>query len=257
MICLCGLSPALAVLLYSMGSSEITKFGYAPLEPGTQPTYLHPAYVSSIKRAPTRPLLRMPQTLSEVSGPVFARADIPVHAYDLTKQHSGPPLGEKIVVSGRLLDEDARPIRNSFIEIWQANSAGRYAHDKDLHDAPLDPNFTGSGVAFTDDEGGYRFVTIRPGAYPWHNHYNAWRPAHIHFSLFGPAFATRLVTQMYFPGDPLLETDPIFNSTANETARRRLISVFDWENTIPETALGFRFDIVLRGAEETPVETSR
>ena len=240
-----------------MGSSEITKIGYAPLPPGTQPNYLHPAYISSIKRAPTLPLVRIPQTLSELSGPLFIAKGVSVKLCDLTTQHGGSPLGEKIIVSGRVLDEYGRPIRRSLVEVWQANSAGRYAHVNDAHDAPLDPNFTGCGATFTDDEGRYRFVTIRPGCYPWRNHQNAWRPAHIHFSLFGPAFATRLVTQMYFPGDPLLSVDPIFNSTADESARQRLISVFDWETTIPETALGFRFDIILRGRDETPMEMDR
>jgi len=201
--------------------------------------------------------LRIPHTPSEVTGPAFLEEDLAVHACDLTKQHHGAPLGEKIIVSGQVLDEHGRPIRKSLVEIWQANSAGRYAHQQDLHDAPLDPNFTGTGATFTDEEGRYRFVTIRPGAYPWRNHYNAWRPAHIHFSLFGPAFATRLITQMYFPGDPLLEKDPIFNCTADERARRRLISGFDWETTIPGSALGYHFDIVLRGPEETPTEESR
>jgi protocatechuate 3,4-dioxygenase beta subunit len=158
------------------------------------------------------------------------------------------------VVGGRLLDEDERAIPNSLIEIWQANAAGRYLHKVDQHDAPLDPNFTGVGQTFTDEEGSYRFVTIRPGAYPWRNHYNAWRPQHIHFSIFGPAFATRLVTQMYFPGDPLLEFDPIFNSVPDEAARRRLVSSFDWALTTPEIALGFRFDLVLRGRHATPTE---
>jgi protocatechuate 3,4-dioxygenase beta subunit len=240
-----------------MSSSEITKIGYPPLPPGTQPKYLHPAYVSSIKRAPTRPLIRIPQTKSEITGPTFIPEEVPVKAFDLTAQRGGSPLGERIVVSGRVLDEYGRPIRGSLIEVWQANSAGRYAHANDAHDAPLDPNFTGCGATFTDDQGRYQFVTIRPGCYPWRNHYNAWRPAHIHFSLFGPTFATRLVTQMYFPGDPLLAVDPIFNSTADESARQRLISSFDWEATIPETALGFRFDIILRGPEETPMEVDR
>ncbi len=143
------------------------------------------------------------------------------------------------------------------MEVWQANAAGRYLHKVDQHDAPLDPNFKGSGHMLTDDEGRYRFVTIKPGAYPWRNHHNAWRPQHIHFSLFGPAFATRIVTQMYFPGDPLLPFDPIYNCTADEEARKRLISCFDWETTIPETALGYRFDITLRGRDATPIEEQR
>ena len=228
--------------------------GYRRPFPGTQPNYLHPPYMSSIKRAPKQPLVYMPQTITEITGPVFERKVVDVKAFDLTKQHSGEPLGERIVVSGRVLDENARPVRDTLVEIWQANAAGRYLHKKDQHHAPLDPNFSGSGHTMTDSEGRYRFVTIRPGEYPWGNHYNAWRPAHIHFSLFGPAFATRLVTQMYFPGDPLIAYDPIFNCTADEKARNRLISQFDWETTIPVQALGYRFDIVLGGREETPME---
>jgi protocatechuate 3,4-dioxygenase, beta subunit len=171
----------------------------------------------------------------------------------LTNQHTGAPLGERIAVSGRVLDEDGRPARHTLIEIWQANSSGRYLHKKDQHDAPLDPNFSGVGQTLTDEDGRYRFVTIRPGAYPWRNHPNAWRPQHIHFSVFGPAFATRLVTQMYFPGDPLLEFDPIFNSVG-EAAGRRLIGAFDLATTTPEVSLGFRFDLILRGREATPME---
>ena len=222
--------------------------------PGTQPNHLHPPYVSSIKRAPTRPPVPIPYTLSELTGPSFEPEIVAPKASDLTRQHSAEPLGERIIVSGRVLDENNRPLANTLVEIWQANAAGRYLHAVDQHDAPLDPNFTGCGQAVTDAEGSYRFVTIRPGEYPWRNHYNAWRPAHIHFSLFGPAFATRLVTQMYFPGDPLIPFDPIFNCTADEKARNRLISVFDWETTMPEHALGYRFDLILRGREATPME---
>ena len=222
--------------------------------PGTQPNHLHPVYVSSIKRAPRQPLVLLPQTLSEITGPLFGPEFVDVKACDLTRQHSGQPLGERIVVSGRVLDENGRAVPNTLVEIWQANAAGRYRHKNDQHDAPLDPNFTGCGHALSDSAGRYRFVTIRPGEYPWKNHYNAWRPAHIHFSLFGPAFATRLVTQMYFPGDPLLPFDPIFNCTADEKARNRLISLFDWETTIPVQALGYRFDIILSGRDATPME---
>jgi protocatechuate 3,4-dioxygenase beta subunit len=222
--------------------------------PGTQPELLHPPYVSSIKRAPRQPLIQLPHTLSETTGPSFSKEVVPPKGFDLTRQHKGEPLGERIVVSGRLVDEDGRPAAHSLVEIWQANAAGRYLHKVDQHDAPLDPNFTGMGQTLTDEEGRYRFVTIRPGAYPWRNHYNAWRPRHIHFSVFGPAFATRLVTQMYFPGDPLLEFDPIYNSVPVESARKRLISIFDWATTTPEIALGFRFDIVLRGRNATPLE---
>jgi len=227
---------------------------YRKIVVGTQPEYLHSAYVSSIKRAPTQPLVTIPQTISEITGPAFTHEDVREGAFDLTRQHHGDPLGERIVVSGRVLDEDGRAVPRTLIEIWQANAAGRYLHERDQHHAPLDQNFTGEGHLLTDEDGGYRFVTIRPGEYPWGNHYNAWRPAHIHFSLFGPAFATRIVTQMYFPGDPLLEFDPIFNCTADEEARRRLISRFDWETTIPQHALGYKFDIVLRGREATPVD---
>jgi protocatechuate 3,4-dioxygenase beta subunit len=228
--------------------------GYRAPHPGTQPDHLYPPYVSSIKRAPSRPLIKIPYTLSEVTGPSFEPEIVVPAANDLTRAHSGKPLGERIIVSGRVLDEDSRPLTNTVVEIWQANAAGRYRHDVDQHDAPLDPNFTGSGQAITDGEGRYRFITIRPGEYPWRNHYNAWRAAHIHFSVFGPAFATRLVTQMYFPGDPLMLFDPIFNCTADEKARNRLISAFDWETTVPEHALGYRFDIILRGRQATPME---
>ena len=161
------------------------------------------------------------------------------------------------MVNGRVLDENGRPVPHTLVEVWQANAAGRYPHKTDQHNAPLDPNFSGAGRTITDAEGRYRFITIRPGEYPWRNHYNAWRPAHIHFSLFGQAFLTRMVTQMYFPGDALLPYDPMFNCIANEGARQRLIAAFDWENTIPEQALGYRFDIVLRGREETPMGPGR
>jgi protocatechuate 3,4-dioxygenase beta subunit len=228
--------------------------GYRRPEPGTQPSPLHPPYKSSIKRAPGRALVRLPHTLSEVTGPTFGRETVDVAACDLTRQSEGEPLGERIVVAGRVLDENGRALPRTLVEVWQANAAGRYLHAVDQHQAPLDPNFTGCGHTLTDDEGRYRFVTIRPGAYPWGNHANAWRPAHIHFSVFGPAFATRLVTQMYFPGDPLLPHDPIFNCTADETARERLISWFDWETTLPGYALGFRFDLILGGREATPRE---
>jgi protocatechuate 3,4-dioxygenase beta subunit len=192
--------------------------------------------------------------LSELTGPVFGRDIIGPLDHDLTRQHEGEPLGERIIVTGRILDEDGRPVPNTLVEVWQANAAGRYAHAIDRHDAPLDPNFTGCGRTMTDGEGRYRFVSVKPGAYPWTNHHNAWRPAHIHFSVFGEAFLTRLVTQMYFPGDPLLPFDPILNGIPDAGARERLVSAFDWETTIPEQALGYRFDLVLRGRNETPWE---
>jgi len=197
----------------------------------------------------------LPHTLSEVTGPVFGHQDIGETDNDLTRQHVAAPQGERIIVTGRVLDDDARPIPHTLVEIWQANAAGRYLHADDNHAAPLDPNFTGAGRTLTDANGVYRFVTIKPGAYPWRNHDNAWRPAHIHFSLFGNAFVTRLVTQMYFPGDPLFPLDPISQSVPDAKARERLIAAFDLGTTEPEWALGYRFDIVLRGREATPFET--
>jgi protocatechuate 3,4-dioxygenase beta subunit len=228
--------------------------GFRRAQSGTQPNHLHPAYVSSVKRAPSKPLIYLPHTLSEVTGPSFDSLAIDVKASDLTRQHRGEPLGQRIIVSGRVLDEDGRPAARTLIEVWQANAAGRYRHNVDQHNAPLDPYFEGSGHTLTDADGNFKFITIRPGAYPWRNHYNAWRPAHIHFSVFGPAFATRLITQMYFPGDALLPFDPIFNCTADDAARNRLISIFDWETTVCEHALGYRFDIVLSGRDSTPWE---
>jgi protocatechuate 3,4-dioxygenase beta subunit len=227
---------------------------YRSLYPGTQPEYLHRPYISSIDRAPEQPLIRLPQTITEITGPVFSPESVDPKMSDLTRQHAAEPIGERILVSGRVLDENGKPVSNTLVEIWQANACGRYLHKRDQHDAPLDPNFSGSGRVMTDDHGHYRFKTIKPGSYPWRNHHNAWRPAHIHFSLFGPAFVTRLVTQMYFPGDPLLPYDPIFNCTADEKARNRLISFFDWEKVQPEYALAYKFDIVLRGRDETPFE---
>ncbi|HSS70067.1 MAG TPA: protocatechuate 3,4-dioxygenase subunit beta [Casimicrobiaceae bacterium] len=223
----------------------------------SQPPYLYPPYRSTVKRSPSRPLILLPHTLSEITGPVFGYDDVKPTDSDLTRQHDGDPLGERVVVSGRLLDENSRPVAHALIELWQANAAGRYRHVVDDHDAPLDPNFTGCGRVLTDSEGRYRFVTIKPGAYPWRNHYNAWRPAHLHFSLFGIGLVQRLVTQMYFPGDPLLAYDPMYNSVPDEKARLHMISSFDWENTIPDIALAFRYDIVLRGRDATPMDTTR
>lgn len=219
-----------------------------------QPNHLYPDYKSTVKRSPSQPLLVIPHSISEVTGPVYGHSRIGPVDHDLTRQHAGEPLGERIIVSGRVLDENGRPVPNTLIEIWQCNAAGRYIHAKDQHPAPLDPNFTGAGRVVTDENGEYRFVSIKPGAYPWKNHPNAWRPAHIHMSLFGPSFITRLVTQMYFPGDPLFEFDPIFNSVTQKEAARRMISRFDLETTVPEWALGYKFDIVLRGRDATPME---
>lgn len=236
--------------------AEILK-QFRPVPPGTQPSNLHEAYRSSILRAPRQPLIIVPQTLSELTGPAFGHSEISEFDNDLTKQHKGDPLGERIIVSGRVLDEDNRPVRNALVEIWQANAAGRYLHKDDQHDAPIDPNFSGAGRFLTDDDGYYRFTSIKPGAYPWKNHANAWRPAHIHFSLFGAGLLSRLVTQMYFPGDPLLPFDPIYNCIPDDRAKSRMISSFDWQNTIPEFALGYRYDIVLRGPNGTPMENAR
>ena len=208
--------------------------GYRKPDRGTQPDYLYPPYASTVKRSPREPLVMLPASLSEITGPIFGPELVNPDDSDLTRHGEGDPIGERIVVSGRVLDTNARPVAHTLIEIWQANSAGRYRHRVDQHDAPLDPNFHGSGRTLTDADGRFRFVTIKPGPYPWRNHYNAWRPSHIHFSLFGPAFATRLVTQMYFPGDPLLDDDPMYTSIPDERARRRLVSTFDWETTIPE-----------------------
>lgn len=228
--------------------------GYRPLSPGVMPVHPFPDYRSNPPRVPRRPLVLLPHSLSEVTGPVYGHQGVRPEEADLTAQHVGEPLGERIIVSGRVLDENGRPVPHALIEIWQANAAGRYIHSRDQHPAPLDPNFTGAGRVVTDSQGDYRFVTVRPGAYPWQNHHNAWRPAHIHFSLFGPSFLTRLVTQMYFPGDPLLPLDPIYNSVPDAAARERMISRFDLERTVPEWALAFRFDIVLRGRQATPME---
>ena len=196
----------------------------------------------------------IPPSLSELSGPVFSHNDLTESDSDLTRQHKAEPQGERIIVAGKLLDERSCPVAESLIEIWQTNAAGRYAHTGDQHDAPLDPNFTGAGRAITNSDGWYQFTTVKPGAYPWGNHPNAWRPAHIHFSLFGPSFLSRLVTQMYFPADPLLSLDPILQSVTDATERERLVSTLDFDLTQPGWALGYRFDIVLRGNNQTPLE---
>ena len=221
---------------------------------GVDPPYDHPDYVGTRLRHPKQPLVLLPHTLSERTAPVYGDLALGELDNDLTRQHSGEPLGERISVSGRLLGSDGRPIPGQLVEVWQANAAGRYRHAVDTHPAPLDPNFTGAGRCLTDENGEYRFVTVKPGAYPWKNHANAWRPAHIHFSVFGRAIPDRLVTQMYFPDDPLFPFDPIFNSVRDEKARDRMISSFELDLTQPEWSLGFRFDIVLGGRSATPLE---
>jgi protocatechuate 3,4-dioxygenase beta subunit len=225
--------------------------------PGSQPDYFYPPYASSVLRAPSQPLVVLPHTLSERTGPVFGHGLLRPNDNDLTAQHTGQPLGERMLVHGRVLDEDGRPVRSALVEVWQANAAGRYLHKVDQHDAPLDPNFSGAGRVITDDQGYYQFRTIKPGAYPWGNHYNAWRPQHIHFSLFGAGILSRLVTQMYFPGDPLHALDPIFNSITDPRARERLIALFDIEKTEPAFALAYEFNIVLRGTNDTPFEEGK
>jgi protocatechuate 3,4-dioxygenase beta subunit len=218
-----------------------------------QPPSLHPPYRSTLARSPRQPLVSIPQTLTELTGPADFEALMGPAMADLTRQHTAPPIGQRIIVAGKVLDEAGRPVPRTVVEIWQANAAGRYIHAADQWDAPLDPNFTGAGRVVTDDDGCYRFVSVRPGAYPWKNHDNAWRPAHIHLSLLGPAFATRLVTQMYFPDDPLIAIDPIACAVP-EAVRERMIADFDLGLTEPSWALGYRFDIVLRGPDVGPAE---
>ncbi len=216
--------------------------------------FLVPAYKSTVLRAPKNPLIVIPHTLSELTGPVYGHNAIAEHDNDLTRQHAGEPLGERIIVHGHVYDEDGRGVPDTLIEIWQANAAGRYLHVADQHPAPIDLNFSGAGRCVTDAGGAYSFVTVKPGAYPWLNHHNAWRPAHIHLSLFGTSFTSRLVTQFYFPGDPLQPIDPIFQAIPDEKVRSRLIAQFDLDRTVPEWALAYRFDIVLRGRNATPLD---
>ncbi|MBA2301740.1 MAG: protocatechuate 3,4-dioxygenase subunit beta [Acidobacteria bacterium] len=226
----------------------------ASFHSGSQPPLLYDGYRSTLRRAPSKPLIRLPAALSDLREPVHGWWPIGETDNDLTRQHAEEPQGQRIIVTGQVLDEDARPVTGALVEIWQANAGGRYRHVKDDHPAPLDPHFTGAGRTITDNDGRYEFTTIKPGAYPWRNHDNAWRPAHIHFSLFGSTFQTRLVTQMYFPDDPMFDYDPMFQSIRDDRARQRLVSRFDLAVTRPEWALGFSFDIVLRGDSATPFE---
>ncbi|MDR7273721.1 protocatechuate 3,4-dioxygenase subunit beta [Catenuloplanes atrovinosus] len=220
----------------------------------THPPLLSPGYRSTVLRAPREQLVLLPHTLTEVTGPMLGEGRVRDSDADLTLAPGGEAQGQRIIVHGQVRDADGRPVPHTLVEVWQANAAGRYQHRWDQHHAPLDPHFTGVGRCLTDDSGHYRFVTIKPGAYPWGNHENAWRPAHIHFSLLGRAFTQRLVTQMYFPDDPLFAYDPIFNSVRDERARARLVSRFDLAATVDSWALGFRFDIVLCGTDGTPME---
>jgi protocatechuate 3,4-dioxygenase beta subunit len=228
---------------------------FRPYVAFTQPAYDAPPYRSTALRHPKQALVSLPHTVTETSGPSFLPSQYPA-VTDISVVDGRAALGERIIVEGHVTDEEGRPVPHTMIELWQANASGRYAHQGDQHDAPLDGNFRGTGRVFSDADGKYRFVSIKPGSYPWRNHHNAWRPNHIHFSLFGPGFATRLITQMYFPGDPLLLLDPVYNCVPDGAARARLVAHFDIDLTQPEWALGYRFDIVLRGRGATPVQSA-
>jgi len=222
-------------------------------DPENQPPFLYEPYHSTARRAPRQPLVFIPHTLSERTGPVFASTPITAVDRDLTKQCAGEPIGQRMIVEGRVVDDNGSPLPNTLIEVWQTNASGRYTHKLDDFPAPLDPNFKGHGRMLTDEDGKYRFLTIKPGAYPWNNHPNAWRPAHIHFSLFGPSFVQRFITQMYFEGDPMLELDPVFQAVPDK-AKHRVIANFDIGLTEEKWALGYRYDLVLRGPDATPSE---
>jgi protocatechuate 3,4-dioxygenase beta subunit len=222
----------------------------------TQPRLEYGPYRSSTLRHPKLELQHADPDAVELCAPCFGVRDVAAHESDLTIQHPGAPIGERMVVTGRVVDGEGRPVRRQLVEVWQANAAGRYAHLRDQHPAPLDPNFTGVGRCLTDDDGTYRFTTIKPGPYPWRNHHNAWRPAHIHFSLFGTEFTQRMITQMYFPGDPLFPFDPIYQSITDQKARDRLVASYDHGVTTHEWATGYRWDIVLTGGRVTPFETN-
>ncbi len=233
-----------------------TPTSYVREPDGIHPPLDSPDYRSSALRHPKQPLLYLPQDVTEITGPQLGPDRVADGDHDLTRQHEGEPIGERIILGGRVMDSDGRPLPGTLVEIWQANAAGRYRHRRDSWDAPLDPNFSGAGRCLTDERGRFHFLTIKPGAYPWGNHYNAWRPAHIHFSLLGRAFTQRLVTQMYFPNDPLFEYDPIFRSVRDPAARERMIARFSIADTHPSWALAYEWDIVLRGPGATPFEAA-
>ncbi|MGC5614773.1 protocatechuate 3,4-dioxygenase subunit beta [Georgenia sp. Z1491] len=234
-------------------SAEISSI-HAGASGETQPRVDFPPYRSSLLRHPTKAMQHADPETIELWSPAFGHRDVHAVESDLTIQGSGEPLGERIVVRGRILDGDGRPVRGQLVEIWQANASGRYVHKRDQHPAPLDPNFNGIGRTITDDSGTYSFTTIKPAPYPWKNHHNAWRPAHIHFSLFGTDFTQRMITQMYFPGDPLFALDPIFQSITDQAARDRLVATYDHDVSSHEWNTGYTFDIVLTGSNRTWME---
>jgi protocatechuate 3,4-dioxygenase, beta subunit len=238
-------------------SAEIAALEIADQRVGlerSQPRLDYAPYRSSQLRHPTKDLQDVDPEGAELWTPCFGQRDVNALDADLTYGHSGSPIGERMVVTGRIVDGHGRPVRRQLVEIWQANAAGRYIHKRDQHPAPIDPNFTGTGRCLTDDDGYYRFTTIKPGPYPWRNHHNAWRPAHIHFSLFGTEFTQRMITQMYFPGDPLMALDPIYQAITDRKARERLVASYDHDVTSHEWATGYRWDVVLTGAARTPME---
>jgi protocatechuate 3,4-dioxygenase, beta subunit len=239
------------------GSVSDTPSSYAREAPGAQPPIGVPDYKSSALRHPKQPLVVLPQTITEITGPQLGSERVADGNNDLTPQHDNAPIGERVIVFGHVYDTAGKPLRDTLVEVWQANAAGRYRHRVDRWPAPLDPNFSGAGRCLTDKDGRYSFTTIKPGPYPWANHHNAWRPAHIHFSLLGRAFAQRLVTQMYFPGDPFFPYDPIFNSVRDPAARERMVARFSIDDTVADWAPAYRWDIYLRGPGPTRFEQAR
>ncbi|MET0931531.1 MAG: protocatechuate 3,4-dioxygenase subunit beta [Aeromicrobium sp.] len=233
---------------------EIRTIASRSASAAAQPQLDYAPYRSSLLRHPTKDLHQVDPEGVELWAPCFGHRDVGPLEADLTVQHSGEPIGERITITGRVVDGDGRPVAHQLVEIWQANAGGRYIHQRDQHPAPLDPNFTGAGRCLTGADGSYSFQTIKPGPYPWKNHRNAWRPAHVHFSLFGQEFTQRMITQMYFPGDPLFPLDPIYQSITDADARDRLVATYDHDLTTPEWSTGYRWDIVLTGGHRTRMD---